>query len=145
MSKMCLKTILLAEGPPEHAVHHTWKKTSRCAQRKSSWQCWDQGTKSKEGCATMWNHDPRKALGYKMKYQFDSELLDRILKGWFRIEKYSFDSESWFGSFGILLDWIISTNCCLNSGGPAGAMWDGEGATRKSRSVGPLYSVNKLH
>ena len=49
---------------------------------------------------------------------------------------YSFDSESWFGSFGILLDWIISTNCCLNSGGPAGAMWDGEGATRKSRSVG---------
>ena len=75
----------------------------------------------------MWNHDPRKALGYKMKYQFDSELLDRILKGWFRIKWYSIDSKSWFGSF--------STNCCLNSGGPAGATWD-EGATRKSRSVG---------
>lgn len=72
----------------------------------------------------MWNHDPRKALGYKMKYQFDSELLDGILKGWFQIKWYAID----FGSF--------STNCCLNSGGPAGAMWDGEGATRKSRSVG---------
>lgn len=106
MSKMCLKTILLAEGPPEHAVHHTWKKTSRCAQRKSSWQCWDQGTKSKEGCATMWNHDPRKALGYKMKYQFDSELLDRILKGWFRIKLFI-----WFR----ILIWFFRNSSRLNN------------------------------
>lgn len=81
----------------------------------------------------MWNHDPRKALGYKMKYQFDSELLDGILKGWFQIKWYAID----FGSF--------STNCCLNSEVlqvPRGMVKELPG---NHGALGPLNSVNKLH